>query len=104
MDEIDLRLRSIDISQLQQETEMNDQNFLEMSNHCKELLEDKDREVIRIRRELHEDKIILYKSFGIINLINDMFVSMDDLDRVGSCIELNLEYLLTQLKEHLDIL
>ena len=102
MDEIDLRC--IDISQLQQETEMNDQNFLEMSNHCKELLEDKDREVIRIRRELHEDKIILYKSFGIISLINDMFVSMDDLDRVGSCIELNLEYLLTQLKEHLDIL
>lgn len=104
MDQIDLSLQSIDISHLQQQTEMTDNNFLEMSNHCKELLEDKDREVKKIKRELHEDKIILYKSFGIISLINDMFVSMDDLDRIGSCIELNLEYLLTQLKEHLNIL
>tara|TARA_R110000822_G_scaffold26049_12_gene78821 strand:+ start:260 stop:592 length:333 start_codon:yes stop_codon:yes gene_type:complete len=85
------------------ETEdMTDQKYLEMSNHFKQLIDEKEAEYSMMNLRLLHDKQILMKCYGIMSLIED-FIGKMDLDQMGVCMALNLEYLNTQIREHLDI-
>lgn len=105
-DDLD-ELTPINIHQLgieDSETEdMTDQKFLEMSNHFKQLIDEKENEYRSLVRNLKNDREMLVKCYGVISLISDLFDGLEDIDRIGTCIEVNLECIVSKLKCHLEI-
>jgi len=102
LEPVNLTELSIKDDELIQKEDMTDQKFLEMSNHFKQVMEERDAEYSMLNLRLLHDKQMLTKCYGILSLLHH-FISEMDLDRIGVCMELNLEYLSTQLREHLDI-
>jgi len=99
---VPVNLRELSIIDDEDKEDMTEQKYLEMSNHFKEVMEERDAEYSSMILRLLHDKQILMKCYGILGLIQD-FLDKMDLDRMGVCMALNLEYLNTQIKEHLDI-
>ena len=61
--------------------DVNSNEYLEMANHCKKLLEEKDKEIQKLKRLNLEFKKVICVSYGLArtaDLIADNFVSSDN--------------------------
>lgn len=61
--------------------EMNSNEYVQMANHCKELLEGKDNEIIKLKQTNLELKKVICVSYGLsrtADLITDNFISSDN--------------------------
>ena len=60
---------------------VNSNEYLEMANHCKKLLEEKDKEIKKLKRINIDYKKVICVSYGLArtaDLITDNFVSTDN--------------------------
>jgi len=81
--------------------ETTEKEYLEMAEHCKKLIEKKDKEMDKIKDENEELKKLLMVSYGFIRVVD--YYSDDD-EVPGECrglIELLRGYLSTSIDEHI---
>ena len=78
-----------------------EQEYLEMSNHCKELVEKKEIEIKRLKEQNEELKKILFVSYSFTRVI-DHYSDQDELSvECRDLVEFLRGYLSSQLDEHI---
>ena len=76
---------------------MTEQKYLELADDFKNILNEKDAELNKIKNELSDYKMIMYKTLGITSFCSEIFNSMEDLGINGQTMEHNLEYINNQI-------
>ena len=61
------------------ESPKNEQEYLEMSNHFKELIDKKDREIIQFKRKFYEERKKLGRVYGLICELQDFMENSTDI-------------------------
>tara|TARA_R100000388_G_C7094410_1_gene89183 strand:+ start:81 stop:482 length:402 start_codon:yes stop_codon:yes gene_type:complete len=63
----------------EEKTPQNEKEFLEMSNHFKEIVEKKDKEVIKYKRKFYEERKKLGRVYGLICELQDFMENSTDI-------------------------
>ena len=77
---------------------LTEQKYLELANDMKDIVEQKDRELIRVERILKKHKFVLYKVFGLLSFIDDIFDDVMEDNSYCHTFQHNLSYCVEQLK------
>ena len=99
----DGNIREVNIETLGSIQNITESKYLELAEEMKDIVEKKDMEVMKAKRELASANYLLYKTFGIISFILDIFGDGDfdnELPLIAT-INHNLEYIESQFKEYL---
>tara|TARA_R110002153_G_scaffold274315_1_gene448478 strand:- start:20744 stop:21025 length:282 start_codon:yes stop_codon:yes gene_type:complete len=79
-----------------------EQKYLELAEQMKEIVEEKDNQLIRQTRILNDYKFMVYKTFGIISFLEDI-VNECELGTFEQTFENNLNYLNSQIRSLIGI-
>lgn len=63
----------------EEKTPQNEKEFLEMSNHFKEIVEKKDKEVIKFKRKFYDERKKLGRVYGLITELQDFLENSTDI-------------------------
>jgi len=80
-----------------------EQKYLELAEDFKNIMEEKEKELKKVRCELNDFKFVMYKVLGITSFCSEIFDNIDDLGINGQTMEHNLEYLNNQIMTLLEI-
>lgn len=80
-----------------------EQKYLELAQDFKTIMEEKEEELKKVKNELNDFKMIMYKTLGITSFCAEIFNSMEDLGVNGQTMEHNLEYINNQIMLLLEI-
>ncbi len=92
----------IDIDSVQQVRNITEQKYLELAEQMKEIVEEKDRQLIKQTRALNDYKYTIYKVFGILSFLEDI-VNECELGTFEQTFEHNLNYINSQIRQLLNI-
>lgn len=87
----------------QTETDMTEQKYLELAEDFKSIMNEKGEEIKRIKGELDDYKMVMYKVLGITSFCVDIFDNMEELGVNCQTMEHNLEYVNNQIMMLLNI-
>ena len=98
------RMERINLDSNNLNNNMTDNEYLEMSNHFKELLDKKDKEYKELKKKYDKKQIVIYKVFGMISMMNEDLKNMlDDMGNIGAAFEYNLDFIHEELIQSLNL-
>lgn len=83
--------------------QMTEQAYLDLAQQMKEIVDEKEKEMRKLRNELNDYKFVMYKVFGMTSFIEDILSSFEDLGVNGQTMEHNIEYVNSQIGMLLNI-
>tara|TARA_R110001606_G_scaffold387131_1_gene551546 strand:+ start:32 stop:322 length:291 start_codon:yes stop_codon:yes gene_type:complete len=94
-------MHEIDLDSIEVSTE---QRYLELADNFKDVIEEKDREVDKLKKSLMNYKFIFAKVFGNIAMVEDVMAQIDFGENIlQAVIRHTLDYILSDLKNLYEI-